>query len=268
MSSVNLRPDTAIANVGMGEFRLAREIISEDEEDVWQEVRRTNGTMLHVPLPSDLFEYHPGHDHMHIIDWVQLRLLDPAVACNADSSDRPSWCEIVQGEKLSFCIMDYHDFDMEIQDNYGGNSHGYGPPCGDLAQGLTPGFKDTYVNTLEGQAIRLGSPDGTGNIVPAGNYFLEAQWDPNGTFAEHALLRPNSSSSARISVTIPTFTTSTSDVGNPNCNTFTDCLGFPNVFLGDFAFCKDHLRCNSDADCLHGLTCKEVYGEEDRFCQT
>jgi hypothetical protein len=139
----------------------------------------------------DHFEWSGCHDHWHFTDFAHYRVWTPSGFLAWDDVRRanPDWtaseafanhpellAEVVTGHKQGFCIMDFAPAQPTI--------HGAAPPdplpkyhCG--SQGISRGWADTYVFTLDGQWV-----DVTG--LPPGAYVLEAEVNPERVFLESA----------------------------------------------------------------------------------
>ncbi len=263
VDSVTLRAATGLVNVGNGEFRV---ILDESggQPIVYQEIDLSNSGVTQYLLPSDTFIDHSSHGHFHLKDWVELRLLEANSGCNVHPTNQNSNCVVASGGKISFCALNTDEFDDELIELYAGGAQ-QGGSC-NTEQRISPGWKDRYGNSWDGQAIHLGTPSGFGNILEPGNYLLEAYWDPTGIYHQSGELRDPTNTASRISITVPEFTTANTLSGNENCEQITDCSGFPSIAEGDERRrCQDHLRCEDDSDCLQwGLECKEV-GFDDHF---
>lgn len=253
---VGLRVSVGTANVGTGKFHLSQL----NPTTVVQKVTRSDESETTLGLGNVDFLFHSSHNHFHIRDWAVLRLLEPAATCASPPGVRPSWCDIAEGEKISFCAINSDSFDNELAALYpDGTLYNCNDPT---RQGISPGKKDTYGYGLVGQAIVLGSPESS--MPTPGTYRIEAEWDPEGNF-DVANELEKSNNRAQITIQIPTFTTSDSLQHNPNCvDPILDCRqGF-----NQNGHCKDYLRCNTNADCTDGLTCQlNPNDAEEKFCQ-
>ena len=124
----------------------------------------------------------PGHDHFHVDDWVEFRLL---------KLDFPRGIAdtISLGRKVSYCLFDtgvcnnadslctWQDvvFGQENLPNYGFGNYA---SCHADCQGISVGGYDTYGLLYEGQFLNL--PKG----LPDGEYWLEIEIDPLHLFQE------------------------------------------------------------------------------------
>ncbi|MFU8804705.1 MAG: lysyl oxidase family protein, partial [Bradymonadaceae bacterium] len=263
---VGLRVSVGTANVGAGNFHLKGYNFDDGNPStnyVNQVITRSNGTTHELLVDDAAFEHHAGHGHIHVKDWAQLRIVSNLSSCNVHPNGRSPSCVLEEGEKRSFCAMDLEEFDEEIIDEYG--TPQFFADCGDAEkQGITSGWKDRYHKGLEGQVIILGAPPSA--MVSPGTYMLEAHFDPTNVFSNE-LNKDNNA--VRISVTIPSFTTSDDPEFNANCPTpILDCRSFPSISSPTIhARCRDYLKCSSTADCTESLTCQSLAGFTDMFCQ-
>lgn len=151
----------------------------DNTQDVMQRIYRSDGT--YWERLSGKFTYHPGHGHIHFDGWSEYRLrtilpgdgVGPVVAT---------------GGKTSFCILDLNVYDNTLP---GFPANGQFRSCGTSIQGLSVGWMDIYSRGLDGQWINI-----TG--VPAGQYWLESEVDPDNLVLES----DETNNAARIKVTI------------------------------------------------------------------
>ena len=108
-----------------------------------------------------MFDYHPSHGHMHFEDWASYRL-------RAVGSNNQVGPIAAAGEKVSFCIIDFYEYDFSLPF---ANPLGQFLGCGPDSQGLSVGWIDVYDKELPDQWI-----DVTG--VENGHYWLESEVDP------------------------------------------------------------------------------------------
>lgn len=190
-----LRASTSVANVGAGPLHL----IGEDDGQTVQEVYRRNASPETVPVGGE-FNPHPSHGHIHFDDYAQMRLVSKTSACDYWKNRDPS-CIVSAGDKISFCVMESDPFVESVV------SFLQGPPgstgtwgldftngnsvCHSNEQGLRPGWTDTYSSRLPGQSVDLQD-------VPPGDYWLEAEVDPEAQLVE----RTHDNNVARYPVTI------------------------------------------------------------------
>lgn len=135
---------------------------------------------------TNYFDEKPGHNHYHVDNWVEFRLVKMQ---KRFFSKRKKRLVLTKGSKVSYCL-----FDSGICNNrdglceIGGVTHGeknlknYGlgnySECKSKRQGISVGGYDTYGMMYEGQFIQL--PKG----LKSGTYFLEIEIDPNKIYQE------------------------------------------------------------------------------------
>ncbi len=108
------------------------------------------------------FVWHPehGHHHFEAFELYELRKLNKNGA--PDMSKKGL---VASGGKVSFCLLDYEP-DGPTDDPLYSLPHPLYAACASGAQGISPGWRDTYTFGLYGQQILLrGVPDGTYAIV-------------------------------------------------------------------------------------------------------
>ena len=133
-----------------------------------------------IPTGTNYFDDKPGHDHFHVDDWVEFRLV----------KQKKKKAKIVaSGQKVSYCLFDTgictnaDSLCMINGQNYGNKNlinYGLGnfPDCKDGVQGISVGGYDTYGMMYEGQFIQL--PKG----LKSGVYTLEIEIDPEHKYYE------------------------------------------------------------------------------------
>lgn len=133
---------------------------------------------------TNYFDEKPGHNHYHVDNWVEFRLVKKTVVHGKTKS-----ILVTKGNKVSYCL-----FDSGICSNRdslcteGGKVYGeknlsnYGlgnyTDCKAQKQGISVGGYDTYGFLYEGQFLQL--PKG----LKSGQYFLEIEIDPNHIYKE------------------------------------------------------------------------------------
>lgn len=128
---------------------------------------------------SMYFENKPGHNHFHVDDWVEFRL----VKMNGKRRT-----VVAEGNKVSFCLFTngmFYGTDTlgkingkhfrESMANYGLGNY---PTCNFDKQGIAVGGYDFYGMMYEGQYLQL--PKG----LQSGEYVLEIEIDPNLWYKE------------------------------------------------------------------------------------
>jgi hypothetical protein len=115
--------------------------------------RQVNGTIF----------YHENHAHYHFAEFAEYRLLQ--------QDEMGDYGEIGHGSKTSFCIVDSTPVQGSLSRTY--------LTCERERQGLTPGWGDVYVSSLDEQWVVLGDEP-----LPAGEYALRSIADPKNLLAE------------------------------------------------------------------------------------
>jgi hypothetical protein len=122
-----------------------------EKQKVYQRVFLSDGT-FYDRVAGD-FVWHPLHNHFHFEDYA-LYTLQPFNAPGA--SARTS-------AKTSFCVMDTTPVDTRLP---GAPNKPVYATCGNVMQGMSVGWGDTYGSQLAGQSIDLtGLPDGDYKLV-------------------------------------------------------------------------------------------------------
>ncbi len=155
---------------------------------LYQRIYRKSGNQLAWDdrvAGTNYYDAQPGHNHVHVDDWVEFRLVRQGVT----KANKPTRTVISKGRKVSFCL-----FDSGICNNDDGlcawkgvvygqkNLANYGlgnyTDCKSARQGISVGGYDTYGMLYEGQFITL--PEG----LPDGQYYLEIEIDPFGLYQD------------------------------------------------------------------------------------
>jgi subtilisin-like proprotein convertase family protein len=162
-------------------------------QKVYQRIYSKNGNTLTYKdrlAGTNYFDDKPGHNHFHVDDWVEFRLVKMVGESTDHGKIKKSKRMIVaKGRKVSYCL-----FDSGICSNrdnlceekgkvYGEkNLSNYGlgnyTECKSKKQGISVGGYDTYGMLYEGQYIQL--PKG----LKSGEYTLEIEIDPNHIYKE------------------------------------------------------------------------------------
>jgi len=138
-----------------------------------------------VKAGTNYFDDQPGHNHFHVDDWVEFRLIKKVELGNGKHKKQL----IAKSRKVSYCL-----FDSGICNNndslcicngavYGNkNLKNYGlggySECKAEKQGISVGGYDTYGMMYEGQYIQLPKN------LKKGLYYLEIEIDPNHKYKE------------------------------------------------------------------------------------
>jgi hypothetical protein len=108
------------------------------------------------PVDGTIF-YHQNHAHYHFAEFAEYWLLQ--------QDQTGDYGEIGHGSKTSFCIVDSTPVQGTLSRTY--------LTCERERQGLTPGWGDVYVSSLDEQWVVLGDEP-----LPAGEYALRSIADP------------------------------------------------------------------------------------------
>lgn len=165
--------DTILTNVGEGDFvlRATREIRGTWKAE--QDIPYSEGGAKRVRVRSPLVWGGDGHNHWHIvrIASVQLVPLDP--------NGKPTKnARVLVDSKVGFCFYDHtHELPRgPAEPQFSAKSCGK-QDAAVVGMGLSPGWNDTYVQSLPGQTI-----DVTG--LPDGKYRLYTSVNEQGWFHE------------------------------------------------------------------------------------
>lgn len=176
---VLLRFANGTPNIGEGALHVVGELPANPDgtQNVNQRVFRDDGT--HYDRPAGRFEFHPGHDHVHLEEWAIYRLREHLPDGGVGEVLRESG-------KTSFCLLDSAPHDPALP--------GYPlvrvyRSCGELFQGISVGWVDIYEKDLIGQNIDVAG-------LPPGTYWLESVVDPG----DHILESDEGNNLARILV--------------------------------------------------------------------
>jgi hypothetical protein len=143
-------------NSGKGRLELVAEAGNAitQKQRVYQRVYNTCGSFQDF-IAGD-FEWHSTHNHFHFEKFANYSLTPFG---NANQGR--------DGSKTSFCIMDTSSINTQL---WGASGQTYST-CGNITQGMSVGWGDTYGSQLDGQSI-----DAT--ALPPGDYALEINVDP------------------------------------------------------------------------------------------
>lgn len=142
---------------------------------------RKNGALADQEFPAGTmyFENKPGHNHYHVDDWVEFRLVKTV---------NKKKILIAKGSKVSYCLFTtgilYNSDPFSVIDGkqYGENMPNYGlgtySTCNFDKQGISVGGYDTYGMLYEGQYLDLPKN------LKSGNYTLEIEIDPHHWYKE------------------------------------------------------------------------------------
>lgn len=212
-----LRFAATIANIGMGpmETRGRKEWFcgntavdssqscpdgNAPRQRIYQRIYKlVNGSLQYddVPAGTNYFDAKPGHDHFHVDNWVEFRLVKK-------EPNGKKTTLLNQSQKVSYCLFDSgicntQDGLCQWQGKiYGEKSlpnYGLGNyvDCKSNMQGISVGGYDTYGLLYEGQFVELPKD------LPSGQYWLEIEIDPQHRYKE--LSRKNNLFSMAVNIT-------------------------------------------------------------------
>jgi hypothetical protein len=168
---------STLVNIGAGDFILSA-TRSGDTWRVEQAIDYSEDGRELVPLEATVVWGGDGHEHWHIEDVARYWMVA------LDASGEPTEVDPRTDTKVGFCFFD-HGF--EQPDTPGAPEEPRYTPegCGDkrdrfVQMGLSVGWADTYLWTLQGQTI-----DVTG--LEDGMYRIWAEADTDGWFREETL---------------------------------------------------------------------------------
>lgn len=148
-----LRFATTSWNAGTGPLQLEAGGVDtgSGKQQVYQRVWLSDGsTFLNL---AGWFEWHPTHNHFHFDDYANYTL-QPV---NAPGGSQRT------GQKTTFCVMDTTKVDGTLP---GAPTNAVYASCGNLVQGMSIGWGDTYGAHLSGQEIDFsGNADGMYQLV-------------------------------------------------------------------------------------------------------
>lgn len=178
---VLLRFANGTPNIGAGPLHVVGVLPANPDgtQNVNQRVFRDDGS--HHDRPAGRFEFHPGHEHVHLEGWAIYRL-------RARLPDGGVGEVLRESGKTSFCLLDSAIHDATLP--------GYLPlrtyrSCGELFQGISVGWVDIYEKDLIGQNIDVAG-------LPPGTYWLESEVDPD----DHVLELDEGNNLTRIEVVL------------------------------------------------------------------
>ena len=121
--------------------------------------------VVHQKVGADLI-YHPQHNHFHFEGFAKYELLKKDSSGYYRATSRT-------GSKTTYCILDTLRVgtDGPTKRQYDG--------CGATVQGLSAGWGDTYIASLYGQWIDLGS-----KALADGSYAIRSTADPDNKLME------------------------------------------------------------------------------------
>lgn len=161
-STRNLRFSTRSWNSGQGPVELIAGPADPQTQKqiVYQRIFADDGS--HSDVYAGTFVWHQAHNHFHFERYADY-ILTPVGSSIAGS-----------GSKTTFCVMDTDAIDLGLPGAPGSAEY---TVCGNVRQGMSVGWADTYGYYLAGQEINV-----TG--FPAGDYQLAIVIDPANSLVE------------------------------------------------------------------------------------
>ena len=171
-----IRFATGAANRGEYALELSGQPSGPDEAVAQQCVAWPQDRVCSKREEVGTFSWHPDHGHFHFEDFAlyELRRLR-----RDGAPDMRKKGLVATSGKISYCIIDYE------QDHASERPLLYSQPyplyysclAGFSMQGISPGWKDIYVEETPGQQIPLGD-------IPDGTYALLVKFDPANRLLE------------------------------------------------------------------------------------
>jgi hypothetical protein len=179
-----IRFSTIIVNVGSADFvlRATRPGVTEGWS-VEQLIPHSKGGFEPLPVDAELAWGGDGHNHWHVVRVATVRLVP------LDDAGEPHGESLATDAKIGFCFYDHtHELPRGPEGAvYSVHTCGHE---GDLllGMGLSPGWNDTYRQSLPGQSIEVtGLPDGKYRLVTEVDeyaWFREADRSNNRTWID------------------------------------------------------------------------------------
>jgi hypothetical protein len=160
--SSEIRFSTRSWNNGTGPLELRAGDIDSEGQQVDQRVYKSDGSYEDYFVGK--FVWHELHNHFHFENYALYNL----APINAPGGS------IKSGTKTTFCVMDTNKIDGSLP---GAPGTAHYATCGNVVQGMSVGWADTYGSGLAGQSV-----DFTGN--PTGDYCLSIMIDPKTRLVE------------------------------------------------------------------------------------
>lgn len=184
-----LKISVAIGNIGLGPMEVFPESLESFTNDDGKKrlqllqkvysIENNKFTSENKKSGTIYFEEMPGHQHYHVDDWIEMRLVKNI------NGKRQIMCK---GSKVSYCLftngMLFENDETSIinKKQYGSNLINYGlgdyPSCDLMKQGITVGGYDYYGLMYEGQFLQLPKD------LKNGDYILEIEIDPQMKYHE------------------------------------------------------------------------------------
>lgn len=188
-----LKISVAIANIGLGPLEVFPDTLgmkvnkptfekSEKRFSLFQKIYSLKNNVFtseNKKSGTIYYEKMPGHEHYHVDDWIEIRLVKIA-------NDKR--IIVAKGAKVSYCLftngMLYENDESSIinKRQYGSTLKNFGlgdyPSCDLMKQGIAVGGYDYYGLMYEGQFLPLPKD------LKNGDYTLEIEIDPDHKYYE------------------------------------------------------------------------------------
>ncbi len=176
-----MRFSTTFGNVGDGPF----EALSNHQPEAGitrasQVIYASEGERIERLIGE--FVFHTDHEHWHIENYVIFELWNV-------SEDWQRTDLVASTEKMSFCIWDELEYDLELKAAVAERVY---QGCDNEVQGLSVGWSDTYAATVHGQELDIAR-------VANGNYLVRTIINPDRAIWETNY--ENNTSELRLSIT-------------------------------------------------------------------
>jgi hypothetical protein len=173
---------TIIVNVGRSDFIL-RGIRHGDDWTVEQGIPYSGGGAKLVPTDATMVWGGDGHNHWHVARVATVRLVP------LDEKGHPTNVSGRTDSKAGFCFYDHTPELVRATAKPVFSAHSCGHKDSTLiGVGLSPGWNDTYHQSLPGQSIDVsGLPDGRYRLwtdIDEPGWFREARRDNNRTWID------------------------------------------------------------------------------------
>lgn len=173
LSHYVLRFSNTVWNAGEGLLELRGQTVSLQKTKVYQRIYDKTGGSSEQLVGE--FVFHPTHNHWHFENFAEYEIWTKSEYDSWIASGRKNGQAQKKGSKTTFCIMDT----VLVQSLPGSPSNSQFRSCGQILQGLSVGWGDTYGYYLPEQWIDLGT-----SRLPDGQYVLRSVVDHKNTLIE------------------------------------------------------------------------------------
>ena len=168
-----LRFSNTVWNAGEGPLELRGETVSAQRTKVYQRIYDETSAFSEQVVGE--FIFHPAHNHWHFENFAEYELWTKAEYDTWIASNRVRGQAQKRGSKTIFCMMDT----AKVQNLPGSPSTKAYSSCGQILQGISVGWGDTYGYNLPEQWIDLGT-----SKLTDGTYVLRSVVDHKNTLIE------------------------------------------------------------------------------------